>query len=134
MACVIVFVVRKDVLEKEHRSWRPPGAFGPRASSPCGCGKHAIVEKNAWDGSALLRPGERAICVTNLAADQSQSISVVMKAIEQTIESELIVQESATRPTSLKHCAVKIAQTADKGAKAMIVRTFLTSASKGAKL
>ena len=57
-----------------------------------------------------------------------------MKTIEQTIESELMVQESATRAGSSKHCAVKIAQTAESGAKAMTARTFLTSASKGAKV
>ncbi len=65
---------------------------------------------------------------------QSASISAVMKTIEQTIESELMVQESATRFGSSKHCAVKIAQTAESGAKAMTARTFLTSASKGAKV
>lgn len=60
-------------------------------------------------------------------------MSAVMQAMLMTIESELMVQESATSRASLKHMPVKIVHTAETGAKAMTASTFLTSASKGAK-
>lgn len=50
-------------------------------------------------------------------------MSAVMQAMLMTIESELMVQESATSRASLKHMPVKIVHTAETGAKAMTAST-----------